>query len=256
MRKIAGAFNTTPIAALEAERGLPPADLHLDRIQRAYATRLLTLPENHPVLELCSDTFPKTLDNGRESGVPGKFTPWHGTNPHKPKYESRLTRILSYTNTTIQPQSIIEEIDVAAAAPWDTTNKIDIQIHPGNKDITAQQHQDKHFFTHANASRLCFYTDGSLLDRRAGARIYASAADETIHESSHHLGTEAEVFDAEIYGKMKATDIATRLMADEGFTNIRISGKNNFVWAQPTRLEGLSASGASVTRVVTVTSLI
>ena len=101
MRKIAGAFKTTPIAALEAELELPPADLRLDRIQRAYATRLLTLPENHPVLELCPDTFPKTLDNERESGVPGKFTPWHKTNPHKPKYESRLTRILSYTNTTI-----------------------------------------------------------------------------------------------------------------------------------------------------------
>ena len=75
MRKIAGAFKTTPIAALEAELGLPPANLRLDRIQRAYATRLLTLPENHPVLELCPDTFPKTLDNERESGVPGKFTP-------------------------------------------------------------------------------------------------------------------------------------------------------------------------------------
>ena len=34
------------------------------------------------------------------------------------------------------------------------------------------------------------------------------------------------------------------------------SGKNYFLWAQPTRLEGLSASGASVTPVGTVTSLI
>ena len=75
MRKIAGAFKTTSIAALEAELGLPPADLRLDRIQRAYASRHLALPENHPVLELFPDTFPKTLDNERESGVPGKFTP-------------------------------------------------------------------------------------------------------------------------------------------------------------------------------------
>src|ERR1700754_4696680 len=36
MRKIAGAFKTTPIASLEAELGLPPADLRLDRIQSAY----------------------------------------------------------------------------------------------------------------------------------------------------------------------------------------------------------------------------
>ena len=79
--------------------------------------------------------------------------------------------ILSYTNTTIQPQSIIEEIEVAAAVPWDATNKIDIQIHPGNEDTAAQQHRDKHFFTHANATHLCFYTDGSLLEGKAGAGI-------------------------------------------------------------------------------------
>ena len=219
MRKIAGAFKTTPIAALEAELGLPPADLRLDRIQCAYATRLLTLPENHPVLELCPDIFPKTLDNEPECGVTGKFTPWHETNPFKPEYESRLTRILSYTNTTLQPQSIIEEIDVAAPAPWDFTKKIDIQIHPGNKDTAAQQHRDKHFFTHANATHLCFYTDGSLLEGKARAGIYASVADETIQESSYYLGTEAEVFDAEIYGIMKATEIATRLTTDVGFTD-------------------------------------
>ena len=218
MRKIAGAFKTNPIAALEAELGLPPADLPQDRIQHAYPTRLLTLPENHPVLELCPDTFRKTLDNERESGVSGKFTPWDETNTFKPKYESRLTRILSYNNTTILPQSIIEEIDVTASAPWDATNKIAIQVHPGNKDIAAEQHRDRHFFTHANATHLCFYTDGSLLEGKAGAGIYASAAYETIHESSYYLGTEEEVFDAEIYGIMKGTDIATRSMADGGFT--------------------------------------
>ena len=219
MRKIAGAFKTTPIAALEAELGLPPADLRLDRIQHAYATRLLTLPENHPVLELCPDSFRKTLDNEQESGVPGKFTPWHETNAFKPKYESHLTRILSYNNTTIQPQSIIEEIDLTATAPWDATNKIDIQVHPGNKDIATQQHRDQHFLTHANATHLCFYTDGSLLEGKAGAGIYTSAAYKKIHESSYYLGTEVEVVDAVIYGIMKATDIATRSTADGGFTD-------------------------------------
>ena len=52
-----------------------------------------------------------------------------------------------------------------------------------------------------------------------GAGIYASVADETIHESSYYLGTEAEVFDVEIYGIMKATEIATRLTTDGGFTD-------------------------------------
>ena len=220
MRKIAEAFKTTPIAALEAELGLPPADLRLDRIQRAYVTRLLTLPQNQPVLDLCPDPFPKTLDIEWENGVPGKYTPWHKVNPFKPKYESCLTRILAHTNTSLQPQSIVEEIDVTAAAAWDTTNHIDIQIHPGNKDIAAQQHRDKHFFTHANASHLCFYTDGSLLEGKAGAGIHASVANSTIHESSYYLGTEVEVFDAELYGIMKATELTTKLSLDENLTDI------------------------------------
>ena len=134
----------------------------------------------------------------------------------------RLTRIVSYTNTFLQPQSIVEEIDVTANAPWDASNNIDIQIHPGNKDIAAKQDHDKHFFTHANAAHLCIYTDGSLLDGRTGAGIHASAADENIHQSSYYLGTEAEVFDAELYSIMKATEIATKLSADENFTDMWI----------------------------------
>ena len=240
MRKIAGAFKTTPIAALEAELGLPPADLRLDRIQRAYATHLLTLPENHPVLELSPDTFPKTLNNERENGVPGIHTPWHEVNPFKHQYESRLTRILSYTNTILQPQSMVEEIDITATAPWDATNNIDIQIHPGNKDIAPHQHREKDFFTHANATHLCMYTDGSLLEGKTGAGIYASVTDEVIHESSYYLGMEAEVFDAELYSIMKATDIATKLSVDENFTDAWIFCDNQSAVPQMSNKRPLS----------------
>src|SRR5205085_6846922 len=76
MRKIAGAFKTTPIAALEAELGLPSADLGLDRIQRAFTARLFTLPENHPLLPLCPKPFPRhsTMnDNHHQEPLP------HGT---------------------------------------------------------------------------------------------------------------------------------------------------------------------------------
>jgi len=165
MRKKAGAFKTTPTAAREAELDLPPADLRLDKTQRAYATRLFTLPENHPLLPLCPDTFPKTLDNEREE-IPGNYTHWHEKEPNKPKYSSRLTRILSKINTTIQPSSIIEEIDVTADSPWDDSNTLDIHIPIGPKDVGAQNHKKKHFFTHVNVEHLCFYTDGSLLHQQ------------------------------------------------------------------------------------------
>ena len=222
MRKIAGAFRTTPIAALEAELGLPPADLRLDRIQKGYATRLLTLPESHPVLQLCPDTFPKTLDNERETNITTTHTPWYERNPFKPRYESRLTRILSLLNDHIQPPSIIEEIDVTAAAPWDDPSFLDIQVSEESKETAAQEHQRKHFFTHMDATQICFYTDGSLLEGKAGAGIYASRADQTVHESKYYLGEEAEVFDAELYGIMKATETATKLTRNQNITDVWI----------------------------------
>ena len=125
-------------------------------------------------------------------------------------------------NGNIQPQSIIEEIDISADAPWDDTSFIDIQIPTGPKDIVAQKHREKHFFTHVNPKHIYFYTDGSLLEGKAGTGIFACRVDEMVHESKYYLGTEAEVFDAELYAIMKATDIATYITRDEGITDVWI----------------------------------
>ena len=168
---------------------------------------------------MCPDNFPKTLDNEREP-PPGTFTPWHDQKPTKPRYESRLIRNLSLMNSNIRPQSVIEQIDVSANAPWDDTSFIDIQIPLGPKDIIAQKHREKHSLTHANPEHLCFYSDGSLLDNKAGTGIYASRGGVIVHESEYYLGTEAEVFDAELYGIMKATEIATRITRDENITDV------------------------------------
>ena len=57
------------------------------------------------------------------------------------------------------------------------------------------------------------------MEGKAGAGIHASVADDTIHESSYYLGIEAEVFDAELHRIIKATEIATKLLLDEGYTD-------------------------------------
>lgn len=44
MRKIAGAFRTTPTAAPEAETALSTISIRLDEMQRKYALRLLSMP--------------------------------------------------------------------------------------------------------------------------------------------------------------------------------------------------------------------
>jgi hypothetical protein len=76
MRKIVGAFRTMPVAALEGKLGLPPAYIRLDYQQQSYPARLLTLPDNHPVLQLCPITFPKKLDRECENDAPPNLKPW------------------------------------------------------------------------------------------------------------------------------------------------------------------------------------
>lgn len=56
MRKIAGAFRTTPIAVLEAETAIPPTAIGLYEMQRKYAIRILSMPPTHPPLDQCPST--------------------------------------------------------------------------------------------------------------------------------------------------------------------------------------------------------
>jgi hypothetical protein len=42
MRRITGAFKTTPVVALDAELGLQPADIRLEDKQQSYVARLVT----------------------------------------------------------------------------------------------------------------------------------------------------------------------------------------------------------------------
>src|SRR5437588_1457913 len=125
-------------------------------------------------------------------------------------------------NSYIRPQSVMNEIDVLANAPWDDTSFIDIQIPLGPNDIVAQKHREKHSLTHANPVNLGFYSDRSLLDNEARTGIYASQGGEMVHESKYYLGIEAELFDAELYGIMQATEIATRITRGENITDVWI----------------------------------
>ena len=72
-------------------------------------------------------------------------------------------------------------------------NKIKKRKPTGPKDIVAQKHREKHFFTHANSKHICFYMEGSLLEGRAGTEIYACLADEMVHELKYYLHQQEKI---------------------------------------------------------------
>jgi hypothetical protein len=74
----------------------------------------------------------------------------------------------------------------------------EIHIPTGTKTETAKQHKEQHQSTLQDKKHLCLYTDGSLLEGRAGAGVVASRAGQMLHQSQHYLGKEMEVFDAEL----------------------------------------------------------
>jgi hypothetical protein len=127
-----------PIVALEAEQGPPPADIQLEYKQQSYAARLLTPPENRPTLQLCRNTFPKTLDREREVDEPPNMTPWHTQHPWKPRYQSQLTKVPSTVTDIIQPQTTVETIDDSARSSWKNEEIFEIHIPTGKKDCNCQ----------------------------------------------------------------------------------------------------------------------
>jgi hypothetical protein len=144
MRRIAGAFKTTPVAALEAELRMPPADIQLEYKQQSYMAYLLTLPDDYSFWQLCPNTFLQTPDREQEDEAPPNLTPWYTQYPPKPRYESRLTKALSAINLIIPPQTTVESINDNAASPWKTEKVLEVYIPTGTKTDTAEQHKEHH----------------------------------------------------------------------------------------------------------------
>jgi hypothetical protein len=120
----------------------------------------------------------------------------------------------------IQPQTTIETINDNVASSWKTEKVVEVYIPTGTKTETAEQHKEYHKSTLQDRQYLCFYMDGSLLEGRVGAGVYASRGGQVVHQSEHYLGKEMEVFDAELYGIAKATEAAVKLAKAEETTDL------------------------------------
>ena len=65
LRKILGAFKSSPASAMEIEASLPPPKVRFNKICKNYALRILQMHENHPIRQRVSSSFP-SYTNGIE----------------------------------------------------------------------------------------------------------------------------------------------------------------------------------------------
>jgi len=58
LRKILGAFRTSPIAAMELEAAVLPVRIRFEKICQNYALRAIQLDQDHPIKKRTPDSFP------------------------------------------------------------------------------------------------------------------------------------------------------------------------------------------------------
>ena len=78
LRKMLGAFKTSPINAMELEASIPPPKVRFERICKNYAWRILQMHENHPIRQRVSSSFP-SHSNGMELNWE-QFQDWNEPN--------------------------------------------------------------------------------------------------------------------------------------------------------------------------------
>ncbi len=66
MRKILGAFRTSPCAAMELESATLPPHIRLDKTCMLYALRITTLSENHPIRQRTPYNYPPGFETGQD----------------------------------------------------------------------------------------------------------------------------------------------------------------------------------------------
>ena len=211
LRKILGAFKTSPIAAMEIEASVIPVNIRFEKACKSYAFRAIQMNINHPIQMRTTNSFPPQKNRMEIDIDWDRYLDWNQNDPLNIKrYPSQLFRILNSIADTI-PSLNIEEIDQINQKPWQV-NSISFQIL--NKEEAASIHQLK-IQELLNKRNYIIYTDGSKLENKSiGIGVYLIDNhyqlndQQRIYEYSWYLGKNIEIFDAELLAIQKALELA------------------------------------------------
>jgi ribonuclease HI len=228
IRKIAGAFKTAPIQALELETAIPPPEIRFQKLCNNYAIRLMHLNQFHPTVQRLPPTFPPYC--GKFSANINKYLDWNqkDINAENP-INSRILRPRTNINTAIETTKkkpiksqlfrIIEKIKDfsnfknveknghqcnTALNTLELGKFATVNIATKEKDVETKEHLQK--IENLNESNLIIYTDGSKGENEnTGASIYCL---KTNYYENWNLGKECENWDGELFAIAKALKFA------------------------------------------------
>ncbi|GAA6025715.1 hypothetical protein JCM10207_008980 [Rhodosporidiobolus poonsookiae] len=210
MLAITSAYRTTSLAALQVEANSPPLDLVAQRRTFRLALRALSSTPTHLL-----------------------YTPRRLAQARRPRsHPSPVQRALAAFPSILPPSVRVEPLIPLPLPPWEPEPVVTVVIAE-SKEEAARTHN-----TILNAlppSHLVAYSDGSLLDGRAGAGVLLRAVldgQSSELERGRAMGQSQSVYAAELEGARLALATAIPL-APVGFHAILLALDNQSVLLQP-----------------------
>lgn len=232
LRKILGAFKTSPYRAMEIEASLPPPRLRLKRICRSYALRTMSFNQSHAIQQRLPNTFTPnpgqfhldratTLDwteqekkgfNQQDQQSGSNYSDLDSRIRRRKLYPSQLVRVIA----SLHNKEWKREPESFTLIPpcWQPQLKdmIDIYISQDSKEKTAKSHQELTATWSQSIvdDKLIIYSDGSQSSQGSnGSGLFTT---NTLFSSQDaqawNIGKECEVFDAELYAIQQALQLA------------------------------------------------
>jgi ribonuclease HI len=237
--KILGAFKKSPIRAMEIEASLPPPEIRFIKICRNYAYRSIFLEDQHVIKDRLPSTF--FLNQGNTQVNTSRFLDWHTSiDSQRPQPRPRPISREDSEDPDYRPKNrtlkhatqLIRVLSLMAFRPWkgqflrpmaDRANKnidlkdiVNISIPEKSKEEQTSVH--KYMINQWTREaleiddKIIIYSDGSQSEKGSnGVGIFLTNAKFSAQESfAWNLGTECEVFDAELFAIYKALEISSQ----------------------------------------------
>jgi len=192
--RITGALRTTPSDLLFPHAGLPPLQLHIEKICHNSAIRIATLPKHHPL-----------YNDARKAAT------------RLPKRHPSSLQIILYS-LPLLPHDI-ETVDTIKKAPsW--TPPVETQI-----SNTAEEAIE---LDNTNEDDIKIYTDGSGLDGNIGAAAVLTRGFHPFKIARHYLGpdTEHTVYEGECVGQLLGLHLLNQLRPHLNISTVSIAVDN------------------------------
>ncbi|KAF5189612.1 reverse transcriptase, partial [Thalictrum thalictroides] len=187
LRKILGAFRTSPVLPMEAEAALAPPQVRLNVSIGQYALRLHQLSKNHPVnIELAKIELSR-----------------------KPSQLERIKR----SSLHVYDAQTIEKIKHFQFPPWQHPPQFQCHINHDSKEEATRAHLTE-IDQLKNSNTTLIYTDASIMEESqgVGVGIHARNLSTRKNESfSVNIGPETLVFDGELEGITQGLEYIARV---------------------------------------------